>query len=138
MKNDQGMTYHGGDGSFPDDARPRRRPRLYEGEMLDGYPVVYVDGERLDPAKSQAVRNHSPDGFNWGYGGSGPSQLALAILLCEGLSPAEAEHWHQRFKADVIAALPQNETWALQGSAVGLWVKVMRKIARAAGQDVPE
>jgi len=25
--------------------------------------------------------NHSPDGFNWGYAGSGPSQLAFAILL---------------------------------------------------------
>jgi hypothetical protein len=26
-------------------------------------------------------RNHSPDGFEWGYHGSGPAQLALAILL---------------------------------------------------------
>jgi len=24
--------------------------------------------------------NHSPTGFEWGYGGSGPSQLALAML----------------------------------------------------------
>jgi hypothetical protein len=24
--------------------------------------------------------NHSPTGFEWGYGGSGPSQLAFAIL----------------------------------------------------------
>jgi uncharacterized protein (DUF2249 family) len=24
--------------------------------------------------------NHSPNGFEWGYGGSGPAQLALAIL----------------------------------------------------------
>jgi hypothetical protein len=24
--------------------------------------------------------NHSPDGFQWGYGGSGPAQLALGIL----------------------------------------------------------
>jgi hypothetical protein len=24
--------------------------------------------------------NHSPTGFAWGYGGSGPAQLALAIL----------------------------------------------------------
>ena len=26
------------------------------------------------------VVNHSPDGFEWGYTGSGPAQLALAIL----------------------------------------------------------
>lgn len=35
----------------------------------------------LSPQPSQALRNHSPDGFEWGYAGSGPSQLALAILL---------------------------------------------------------
>jgi hypothetical protein len=27
------------------------------------------------------VRNHSPTGFAWGYSGSGPAQLALALLL---------------------------------------------------------
>ena len=42
---------------------------------------VYVDGRRLSPAFSQRVFNHSPGGFSWGYPGSGPAQLALAILL---------------------------------------------------------
>lgn len=42
---------------------------------------VWVDDEPLSPKRSQKVWNHSPDGFNWGYGGSGPAQLALAILL---------------------------------------------------------
>jgi hypothetical protein len=27
------------------------------------------------------VTNHSPDGFEWGYGGSGPAQLALAMCI---------------------------------------------------------
>jgi len=27
------------------------------------------------------VRNHSPDGFEWGYGGSGPAQLSLALAI---------------------------------------------------------
>lgn len=27
------------------------------------------------------VRDHSPTGFAWGYGGSGPAQLALALLI---------------------------------------------------------
>lgn len=35
----------------------------------------------LKPEASQKIINHSPDGFQWGYSGSGPSQLALAILL---------------------------------------------------------
>ena len=42
---------------------------------------IYLDGKYLDPARSQKAWNHSPDGFNWGYGGSGPAQLALAIML---------------------------------------------------------
>jgi len=42
---------------------------------------VWLDGEELTPEESQAYRNHSPDGFAWGYGGSGPAQLALAVML---------------------------------------------------------
>ena len=45
--------------------------------------IVEANGKtrQLHPERSQAVKNHSPDGFNWGYGGSGPGQLTLAILL---------------------------------------------------------
>jgi hypothetical protein len=42
---------------------------------------VWLDGKLLTPEDSQTYRNHSPDGFSWGYGGSGPAQLALAIML---------------------------------------------------------
>jgi len=48
----------------------------------DGCVVWVIDGngerKRLNPRR--ALRNHSPTGFEWGYGGSGPAQLALAIL----------------------------------------------------------
>jgi hypothetical protein len=33
---------------------------------------------KLDPRLD--LYNHSPTGFAWGYGGSGPAQLALALL----------------------------------------------------------
>ena len=36
------------------------------------------------------LRNHSPAGFAWGYAGSGPAQLALAILLDATGSPTLA------------------------------------------------
>ena len=48
-----------------------------------GNAVVKMNGVSFDPARSQQLRNHSPNGFEWGYGGSGPSQLALALLLEE-------------------------------------------------------
>lgn len=69
---------------------------------------VWLNGKFLDPARSLAVRNHSPDGFQWGYGGSGPAQLALAILL-EFFPRQQAEENYQDFKFDVIAGLPQTD-----------------------------
>ncbi|GAI29560.1 unnamed protein product, partial [marine sediment metagenome] len=33
-----------------------------------GNLVVSKDGEVLSPVPSQRVYNHSPDGFQWGYG----------------------------------------------------------------------
>lgn len=42
---------------------------------------LYVDGKRLNLDESLKVRSHSPTGFEWGYGGSGPAQTALAICL---------------------------------------------------------
>lgn len=62
---------------------------------------VFLDGQRLDPIRSQGIRNHSPDGFNWGYCGSGPAQLALAIMLELTGTPGN----YQEFKYDVIAHL---------------------------------
>lgn len=56
-----------------------------------GSREVTFAGEPLAPARSLAVRNHSPDGFSWGYAGSGPAQLALAILLRATDDQATAE-----------------------------------------------
>lgn len=64
---------------------------------------VWIDGKRLDPRASQRVWNHSPDGFNAGYGGSGPAQLALAILLECGFEQEHAVALHQPFKWEFIA-----------------------------------
>jgi len=69
---------------------------------------VEIDGKELRPGRSQKVWNHSPDGFNWGYGGSGPAQLALGILLSQ-VDEETALSYHQAFKWDVIARLPQDD-----------------------------
>lgn len=69
---------------------------------------VYVNGKFLDPKPSLKIHNHSPDGFNWGYGGSGPAQLALAILL-KFMSPEDAQQHYMDFKFSFIAGLPQTD-----------------------------
>jgi hypothetical protein len=74
---------------------------------------IAVDGRRLSPVRSQRLFNHSPDGFAWGYEGSGPAQLALALLLHAGVGDRLAVALHQRFKREVIARLPVSLPFAL-------------------------
>ena len=69
--------------------------------------TVMVGDRMLSPVRSQQVVNHSPDGFNWGYSGSGPAQLALAILL-EAMPQEAAELYYHHFNAIVIKALPSD------------------------------
>ena len=32
---------------------------------------IFIEEDEIFPDESQRVVNHSPDGFSWGYGGSG-------------------------------------------------------------------
>lgn len=96
--------------------------RITGDVALDGHVVVTVDGQRLDPARSQRVWNHSPDGFAWGYGGSGPAQLALAILLAAGIGRERAARAYQAFKFAVIAPLPFGQSFAIDCD-VRAWVR---------------
>jgi hypothetical protein len=81
------------------------------GYYFDKEPVL-VNGNPLSPERSQNVWNHSPDGFSWGYAGSGPAQLALAVLLEAGLDEKQAVRLHQEFKRDFIQSLPQEGSWS--------------------------
>lgn len=50
------------------------------------------------------LRSHSPTGFEWGYLGSGPAQLALAICADALEDDRRAVRVYQDFKALVVAA----------------------------------
>lgn len=73
----------------------------------------------LEP--SLEVYNHSPDGFEWGYAGSGPAQLAIALLLDCGASAKEAELWHQEFK-DVFLSGLKKARWECPAALFKCWV----------------
>jgi hypothetical protein len=66
----------------------RRGPVTYTGRHTPGGTEVLV---RDDAAGSSAplrhVVRHSPTGFGWGYGGSGPADLARSLLI-DALGPA--------------------------------------------------
>jgi hypothetical protein len=64
--------------------------------------------------------NHSPTGFEWGYGGSGPAQLALAILADALHNDDQAVELYQQFKWEMIAP-QQGETWKIGLAEVLEW-----------------
>jgi hypothetical protein len=79
--------------------------KRYVGERTpDGVKVVVVqkDGtsHMLDPRFD--LRNHSPDGFNFGYAGSGPAQLSLALLADALGNDEQAQQVYQDYKFRVI------------------------------------
>src|SRR5262245_36525605 len=81
----------------------------YIGERTaDGCEVNVIDeaaGSRYPLNPRHDLRNHSPDGFNWGYGGSGPAQLALALLAGVLGDDEKAQRYYQDFKFRVIGRL---------------------------------
>jgi len=100
---------------------PRQSPKVYRGLRKNGRPAVIVDtGERFRMLRHRVLR--SPSGMEWGYGGSGPADLALSILAdCTG-NLAYAERFHQQFKFDVVARLPQ-DGFSLSEDEVRAWVE---------------
>jgi hypothetical protein len=78
------------------------------------------DSELL-PNASQKLHNHSPDGFQWGYGGSGPSQLALAVLLDITDNAEIALANYMSFKRDKIAGL--GDTFIITAGEIERWLK---------------
>ena len=89
--------------------------------------TVLRDGRMnvLYPLASQRVWNHSPDGFNWGYGGSGPAQLALAILLDYTKDKEFVGRHYQEFKRQVVAGF--GDRWELSGEQIEQWIEQWRQ-----------
>jgi hypothetical protein len=83
--------------------------------------------------------NHSPDGFSWGYEGSGPAQLALAIIAhylnTNKIANADriAVDLHQAYKLEVVSQWPTDFEWELDGGDVDTWVA--NKLASRSPKD---
>ena len=87
--------------------------KTYEGRRLEDAVEVTVDGAPLDPRYE--LRRLSQSGFEWGYNGAGPMQLALAILA--DYYPdggARALRDYRRYCELVVAELDAEE-WTIDG-----------------------
>lgn len=112
---------------------------LYLAYRLNGLPCVdrvMIDGtsearvvktEPFEATDSLKVRNHSPDGFEWGYGGSGPSQLALALLLDATENQGDiAARYYMRYKDAHVRAWP-HAGFVVTQDALLTWLEAMQQ-----------
>jgi len=92
--------------------------KIYRGSRTHGGSVqVFVVSGRIETTlplrygpEPNGVR-HSPTGFEVGYQGSGPAQLAFALAYDVLQNGEQAQRVYQSFKRAVIAALPSEKRW---------------------------
>lgn len=84
--------------------------KAYKG-MADGRVLVVEDGAERELEPRFDLRRHSPTGFAWGYGGSGPAQLALAVA-CDVLeNDQKALEIYQDLRKSWVSRLPETSAW---------------------------
>jgi hypothetical protein len=98
--------------------------KCYTGERVLSRAVVTVHvltGAGVTSYLLPHLVRHSPDGFNWGYLGGGPADLARSLLMdCLGADPAP--QLYQAFKERFIAGLPQDAGWQIDEAAIRQWL----------------
>lgn len=97
--------------------------------------TLHIDGREIKREKINSCTsfvNHSPDGFQWGYLGSGPAQLAFAILfdfivennknntIIESVNLTKK--YYQKFKEDVISKIHKENDFNLDASIIDSWL----------------
>ena len=83
------------------------------GRSLAGAEVT-VDGRPLDPRYD--LKRLSPTGFEWTYEGTGPAQLALALLADHFGDDARALALYEAFMRAVVADL--DNSWELTSDEI--------------------
>ena len=84
--------------------------KTYQAKRLPGGCSVTVDGAPLDQRID--LRQLSSSGFEWGYEGSGPQQLALAILA-DHFDDDNSALTHHKVFMEVVISVMQSDEWTL-------------------------
>ena len=99
--------------------------------------VTYQSGTGVTRRPLRHIPCHSPTGFSWGYGGSGPADLALAMLVdflrerppAKGWQDPRFDRWtvrstawklHQAFKWHFVATF--EDDWELDDTQIAAWL----------------
>jgi hypothetical protein len=114
--------------------------KVYEGTRDGlGYTHVFVTDNTGERRPLTHYAKHSPDGFEWGFTGPGPAELARCLLL-DHFGLATRGPWaeeifdpqtgelarlpadYQAFKWDVISRFVQGKPWRLTSSQIDAWI----------------
>ena len=111
----------------PGEARSIGVPVRPEYEALTGDPEDVVLWRTLEGEAHASIPHaarHSPTGIEWGYGGSGPADLALSVLLALA-DEQTANALYHRFEHEVLASVPE-AGGVLRAANVRGWIERTR------------
>jgi len=96
--------------------------KIYKGKWTRGEQTIVVQ-DNGDEYLLKHIERHSPDGFNWGFGGSGPADTALSILTdCLGME--QANRLYQLFKWEFVAGW--GDEWSITEERIREWIEKQR------------
>ena len=101
--------------------------KIFRGRKTDAGCIVELDNEsyrtKISLEKSLKIADHSPDGFQWRYSGSGPAQLAAAILyeITDDVELSRA--YYELFKHDHVSQW--NDTFEISEFEVRIWLSLV-------------
>lgn len=103
-----------------------KRIKIYKGfsegtDSTSGHEAVFVQPDEGDPYPLPHKVRHSPTGFAWGYGGSGPADLARSILA-DHLGYVPSPGIYQQFKFHFVASWAQGHPWTLTSEEISLYL----------------
>lgn len=116
----------------------------YYGRLTDeGNFLVTIHKDRRRVATLPHHKHHSTAGYSWGYLGSGPADLALALMVnyykrrgdkvtrkvrvFEGEVDYRAFQFHQALKFGVVSKIPHDTAWVLTYDELDTWVRAQEQ-----------
>lgn len=89
-----------------------------------GGAFIEIEYEDHKEKLQHLFKKHSPDGFEFGYRGSGPAEAALNILaLFISVKECTQNGLYQDFKRDFIAGISQETGGEISGPSIIEWIK---------------
>jgi hypothetical protein len=113
-----------------------RREENGDANLSDEQVFVVRDGkvQLLDPRMDLELC--SPDGLSWGYPGSGPAQLAVAMLMEVLGDWQRVQRIRHRFHDRFLARIPQNRNWTADGADIlAIALEIEQEQAPVRGHD---